>query len=275
MKRKKKMPGEKVLEKSFSRCLWFTLICLWLVYPDPSCLNLTNPTNKGSHIFLPNCQNFRLKWKSYSNQHYVEIGTVSESYTVVKKFHMFILPVSGSAGSTGRATHRRFSATEPSYVHRYCVSGGTDRIKISSLSDRTLKKENTFLSALVCHVEICACSLLSPHRGQIVGVGHARRTKQSHKKVLQSQLSMLLCKLQPARHEVICRYVCNLNHMVHRSRSEVRLPSELLSEPWQQHYRASEREFGLRCSRPDEHKGRARWQADQEAETGRCQPGCL
>lgn len=48
----KKLPGEKVLEKSFWRCLWFTLICLRLVYPDPSCLNLINPTNKGNHISL-------------------------------------------------------------------------------------------------------------------------------------------------------------------------------------------------------------------------------
>ena len=105
--------------------------------------------------------------------------------------------------------------------------------------------------------------------------GHARRTKQSLYKVFQSQLSMPLCKRQPTRHEVICRYVCNLNHMVHRAHSEVRLPSEPPSEPWQQHYRASGREFGLRCSRPDEHTGRTRWRADQEAETGRCQPGCL
>lgn len=51
--------------------------------------------------------------------------------------NMFILPALESAGSTGRATDRRFSATELSCLHRYYVSAGTDKMKhvILSLGD--------------------------------------------------------------------------------------------------------------------------------------------
>lgn len=178
----------------------------------------------------------------------------------VNDIFKFILPLLGSAGSTGHAADMRSSAIVLSYLCHYYVSAEPRKKKKGQAVTWRLKMVNEKwknISVILCVRK----------RGWVF-FWFTFSWGDNHKKVFV----YALCKWQSTWQNVNCPYALNLNHMAGLNFG---LPSELPSWQWQQCYRVSVHAFDPRCSRPGEHTGRARWPADQEEVTGRCRPGCL